>query len=112
MKDKKYLNDIVVSRIDDVICVDKNNSCGVSITNAAEKICEYLSESNKDNPYSHIIYKDTDGEVDELMFDAQGRFRGFRILRTRNFKDGAKKAKELRKERIEKKDNSEFWRRD
>jgi hypothetical protein len=58
-----------------VILVDRDGP--VSVTNDAENVVAYVLERYLKKP--RILYKDTDGEWDELLHDGE-KFTGFSIL--------------------------------
>lgn len=52
---------------------------GMTITNAAEKVVKYLLNSKELIPDMRLLYYDTDGRLDELLFNDDG-FINFKFL--------------------------------
>ena len=68
-----HINRVVF--LDKIIYItDECNGSQLSVTNDAERVCEEL---NKSHPGFRIIYKDTNGDWDEIVH-VDGVFQGFR----------------------------------
>jgi hypothetical protein len=58
-----------------------DNDDGMSVTNDAERVvAELMAQTNKFHTYYRIIYRDTDGNWDELCHDG-AKFTGYRSWR-------------------------------
>lgn len=69
----------------------QDHDAGMSITNDAENVIEWLFEQNLLREDEHVVYRDTDGVWDELLHK-DGKFIGFRLLRALNMTHAAIRA--------------------
>lgn len=100
-KKKGRFDHITVDIHDDVrtltrfICLEDTSTrtTAKSATNDAPDVVDWINEHRREYEHGykvHFLYKDTDGIVDGLKTDENGRFKGFKLLNCKSFKDAMK----------------------
>lgn len=80
-----------------VVCLeDQSEEYGTTtITNDAEAVVQHVL--NNFFGAQHIVYRDSEGMWDELLF-SDGKFVGFKALRATDFREAVEKANAFQKE--------------
>jgi hypothetical protein len=74
--------------ISGVLCVIDLNQAGArSVTNDAEKVVAELYAKGLLPEGRQLIYRDTEGMWDEMLWQGAGKFAGFAMLRTHSLLD-------------------------
>ncbi len=73
---------------DFIVIIDQGGT--LSVTNDAEAVIEYLTRQGVDVDSKRVIYRDTEGQWDEML-TVDGKFRGFRILGVRTLAEAKAK---------------------
>lgn len=71
----------VVLRLPDSLLIEDTGTGGCpTVTNDAEALVKHLLHGGVLRPGMRLLYYDSEGKKDEILFDANG-FKGFKILR-------------------------------
>ncbi|MCL2064093.1 MAG: hypothetical protein FWG98_06935 [Candidatus Cloacimonetes bacterium] len=55
-----------------------DHSKNLTVTNDAEDVIEILTANFDETLHQRVFYKDSDGNIDELLHDGDGKFTGFK----------------------------------
>lgn len=60
-----------------LLLCDTNSPGKMSVTNDAENVVRVLTEAGRLKPDTQLLYRDSDGRIDEIRHDGRGNFLGF-----------------------------------